>query len=258
MLKSGKIWVVVAMGAILMLGAAVMAFGASGFVSSEAQAADDSLPRTITVVGEGTVNIKPDIVNTNIGVEMVKPSLKEAVGEARQTMNAVMLALKEQGVEEKDIQTSGFSIWIERPYSSEGASMDTENMLYHVSNQASVNIRDMDKVEDVLSAAIDAGANNIYGINFSVDDPSKLESEARKKAVADAKAKADELASFTGVKVGQVVGVSEVIGGGGGYYAGGFNRGVEMASGMGGGGGGPISPGELKLTLNLQVTYSIQ
>ena len=106
----------------------------------------------------------------------------------------------------------------------------------------------------MLDAAIEAGANNIYGVEFSLDDPSSVESEARQRAVADALAKAEELAELTGATIGQVVTVSEVIGNGGGYYSSNF---AQASNVMSGGGSTPISPGQLELVMQLQVTYAI-
>ena len=125
-----------------------------------------------------------------------------------------------------------------------------------MTNQVAVTIRDLETVETVLGAAIEAGANNIYGVTFSLDDPSQVESEAREKAVADAQATAQELATLNDVKLGNLVSISEVIGGGGGYYAGGVRE-VAVSVGMGGG-GGPIAPGELELTLQLEIVYTVQ
>lgn len=210
-------------------------------------------PRTITVVGEGKVKIKPDIARAQIGVEVMKSSVKEASDANKTTLDAVLAALKAQGIEDKDIQTSGFSIFAER-YGPEGPLPENQTN-YRVSNNVSVVIRDLDKVGAVLDAAIEAGANNIYGIEFGLDNTDTVEAEARKNAVADARAKAEELAELTGVTVGDVVSVSEVIGNGGGYYnASNFN---QLDRAMGGGGGTPITPGELDLTLQLQVVYTI-
>jgi uncharacterized protein YggE len=187
-------------------------------------------------------------------VEVMNASVKEASSEANGLMDAVLKALKEQGIEEKDIQTSGFSIWAERPYGPEGPQGN--EVIYHVTNQVAVTIRNLDNVGSVLEAAIEVGANNIYGVSFSVADPSQVEAQAREKAVADALAKAQALAKLNDVKLGDVVSVSEVIGGGGGYYAGGVR---EAAAAFGlGGGGGPISPGELELSLQLQIVYAVQ
>jgi uncharacterized protein YggE len=258
-MRNRKLWIVAATGVAILLLAGVLVFARTGFVPSAAQAQTvaemtPALPRTITVVGEGTVKIKPDIAQANIGVEVVEPTVREASKGARDTMEAVLKALTEQGVDEKDIQTSGFSVWTERPYGPEGPSED--ELLYHVSNQVAVTIRDLETVETVLGATIEAGANNIYGVTFSLADPSQVESRARKEAVANAQAKAQELATLNDVEVGNVVSVSEVIGGRGGYYTS-VVREAAVSAGMGGG-GGPIAPGELEVTLQLEIVYTVQ
>ncbi|MBX3015030.1 MAG: SIMPL domain-containing protein [Caldilineaceae bacterium] len=220
---------------------------------AHAQSTIPALPRTITVVGEGKVKIKPDIARAQIGVEVMKSSVKEASDANKVALEAVLAALKEQGIEEKDIQTSGFSIYAER-YGADGPLPENQTN-YRVTNTVSVVIRDLEKVGAVLDAAIEAGANNIYGVEFGLDKTDTVEGEARAGAIADAKAKAEELAELTSVTVGGVVSISEVIGSGGGYYnASNFN---QLDRGMGGGAATPISPGELELTLQLQVVYEI-
>jgi uncharacterized protein YggE len=217
-----------------------------------AQADTAAASRTITVVGEGKVSIKPDTAHANIGVEVIKPTVKEASAENKKAIASVLAALKAQGIAEKDIQTSGFSIYAER-YSESGSGAG-DQVRYHVTNNVQVVVRNLDKVGDVLDAAVEAGANNIYGVDFSLEDPSKVESAARSSAIANAKAKAQDLAKLTGVTVGDVVSVSEVVGGGGGLYASNFAK--PVAQGLGGG-GAPINPGELELTMQLQVVYAI-
>ena len=252
-MKAHQLWIVAAISVTLLL-----LIGALVSVSvAQAQTAESSaLPRTITVVGEGKVRIKPDVAQTTIGVDVRKSTVKEASGEAKTVMEQVLKALKAQGIEDKDIQTSGFSIYVESPpYNPDGTSVEKAQPIYHVTNQVSVIIRDLDKVGTVLDAAIEAGANNMYGVNFSLADPTQIRSEARKKAVADAKAKADELAGLVALKVDKVVSISEVIGDRGGYYSNAF-KGAEPAAL--GGGGGPVSPGELELSLQLQIVYTIQ
>ena len=209
--------------------------------------------RSITVVGEGKVTIKPDVAQTNIGVEVLGDTAKQASVEAEAAMTAVLAAIKAQGIADKDIQTSGFNIWAERPY-TEGAP--TGQVIYHVSNNVSVTMRDLEKVGPVLDAAIEAGANNIFGVTFSVAVPKPLMAEARGKATQDALAKAGELARLNQVTLGDLISVSEVIAQGGGFYAASYNRPVG-AEGMGGG-GGPITPGELEVSVQLQATYGIQ
>lgn len=250
--------------ATLILVAAILVaqFGV-GSTAAQAQTTTPAvLPQSVTVVGEGSVSIEPDIANTTIGVEVVRPGVQEAVAEVRALMDAVMAALQEAGVAEEDIQTSGFNIWAERNYSPMPMDMGREGsenqdqVRYHVSNNVQVTIRDLDNIEDVLNAALEAGANNIYGVSFSLSDPTVIESEAREKAVANARAKAEELARLTDTELGGVISISEVIGQGGGYFGGNFA--ASARDGLGGGGAGPIAPGQLKLTMQLQITYALQ
>ncbi|MHB0857569.1 MAG: SIMPL domain-containing protein [Anaerolineae bacterium] len=214
-----------------------------------------TLARTVTVVGEGSVRIKPDMATTSIGVETVGDTVRGASGEAAEIMEAVLAALKKQGIADRDMQTSGYSIWVERP----GMTMEersTENAIYHVNNNVNVTIRDLDRVSAVLDAAIGAGANQIYGVTFGLEDPKVMAADARSLAVEDALAKATELCELNGVEIGQVVSISEVVGGNGGYFTGNFSE--RSAIGLGGGGAGPVNPGELVQTMQLQVTYEIQ
>ena len=223
-----------------------------GVANAQSTVPATTLPRTITVVGEGKVSISPDIARAQIGVEVMMASVKEASDANKELIDAVLAALMAQGIDEKDIQTSGFSVYAER-FGPEGP-LPADQTNYRVSNNISVTVRDLATLGDVLDAAIEAGANNIYGVEFSLDDPSSVESEARQRAVADALAKAEELAELTGATIGQVVTVSEVIGNGGGYYSSNF---AQASNVMSGGGSTPISPGQLELVMQLQVTYAI-
>lgn len=255
-MRTRQLWMAVTTGAVLLLLVGMLALGRAGFALSVAQAQTGAeLSRTITVVGEGTVRVKPDIARANIGVEVMESSVQEASSAATATMEAVLTALQQQGIEENDIQTSGFNIWVDRPYGPEG--LPGENPVYRVNNNVAVTIRDLDKLGSVLDTAIVAGANNIYGITFDLDDPSLVESEAREKAVANGKAKAQELAELNNLQLGEVLSVSEVVGAAVGYYPGSFRE-AGAAPGLGGGGAGPISPGELTFTMQLQIVYDAQ
>lgn len=211
-----------------------------------------TVPGTITVVGEGKVSIEPDIARVQIGIEVMMPSVKEASDANKERLEAVLAALEEQGVAEADIQTSGFNVYAER-FGPNGPLPD-DQVNYRVSNNVSVTVRNLETLGALLDAAIEAGANNIYGVEFSLDDTDVIASEARASAVADAQAKAEELAELTGTTVGSVVSISEVIGQNGGYYQSNF---AESARGLGGGGSTPISPGQLELIMQLQITYAL-
>lgn len=211
-------------------------------------------PRTITVVGEGKVTVAPDIARINLGVETLGADVKQASSDAAGTMEAILTALETQGIAGNDIQTSYYNIWLERPYGGvpEGGPTIGE-VTYHVNNNVSVTVRDLNKLTDILSAVLDAGANSVNSIDFNVAEPDQLRSEARQKAVEDALATAQELADLNSVEVGEVVKISEVV------TPGAFPA-VEAAyaQGVGGGGVGPISPGQVEVSAQLQITYVIE
>jgi uncharacterized protein YggE len=226
----------------------------SGYAPRAQAAQTPSGPeRTITVVGRGEVKSAPDVAQINLGVEVIAPTVAEALDEADARMQAILDALKAAGIESKDIQTSNFSINFERqspeprPMSEEGAPAG----VYRVSNMVRVTVRDLDKVGEIIDAAVTAGANNVWGVQFGLEDTAALEEQAREKAVADARTRAESLAALNGVEVGDVVTISEVVGGGA----------VPMfaaAERAFGGGGTPVESGEVTFATQIQIVYGIR
>jgi len=204
--------------------------------------------RSVTVVGEGVVNIEPDVATARIGVVVLRTTVREASSEASGIMQAVMASLLTQNIEEKDIQTRHFDISAER-YGPEGL-LPEEKVQYRVRNTAYVTIRDLDNIGGILDAAIGAGANDIGNVRFSLANPAAVESEARAMAVADARAKAEELAALIGATVGEATEISEIIGHGGGFFNNSFSE-MALADSA-------FSTGELTLTMQLQVSYKLQ
>ncbi|MCB9078759.1 MAG: SIMPL domain-containing protein [Anaerolineaceae bacterium] len=234
---------------LVLLGGGV-AVGLATFGLSTAQAdtlhQDSATPRTITVVGEGTVSAAPDIATINLGVQVNDPEVKAATDQADQIMADLIAALKAEGVADKDIETAYYSLYIDRPFGPDG---QPGSATYQLSNSLQVTVRDLDNLTNILSVAIEAGANNINSVSFSIEDPSDLRSEARQQAVDEAKTKAEELADLNGVAVGEVVRISEVI-----------DQGIPFASERAlavGGGGGGITPGDVDINVQLQITYAI-
>jgi uncharacterized protein len=227
----------------------------SGAVSPSVESAAPNLPRTITVVGKGSVKIQPDMAALNLGVQTMGPTVKEATGEAAKTMEAILAALKAEGIADKDIQTSGYNVWADMGYGPERSP--NQEMTYRVNNNVRVMVRDLDAVGTILDVAIEAGANAIHGVSFGLAEPETLEAEARELAAENALAKAKELAALHDVEVGQVVSISEVLSGG--FMMSNFERmDTMMAPAFGAGGAGPITPGELELSMQLQVVYAIE
>ena len=203
----------------------------------------------ITVVGQGTAYGQPDQANVVVGVETFAASVAEATSQNQTTLDAVMAALTAAGIAAEDIQTTNYSLYAEQTYGENGP---TGIAGYRVSNQVNVKIRDIALVGDVLAAVTEAGANAIYGVNFSVADPAALEAEARALAMQDAASRAASLAELGSVSLGEITVISEVVGTPVMPLSGGYA--MEQAASAAPG----ISPGQLSYQVQVQVTYSIQ
>jgi uncharacterized protein YggE len=224
-------------------------------VAAQTSAPGYQASHTITVLGQGSVQIEPDIAQISIGVETSAASVAEASAANATQMESILAALQKAGIADKDIQTTSYSIRIDRyaeprPMTEEAPAEETQ-FQYVVSNMVNVTIRDLDQVSEVLDAVIEAGANNIWGVSFGLEDEDAAVADARAKAIVDAKVRAEALAELGEVELGPVMSISEVIGGGAFPTAA-----VMLESAVKG--GGPISPGELEIGYQVQVTYYIE
>jgi uncharacterized protein len=257
--------------------------GAGHHSSCPMPTASQQALRSITVVGQGEASGKPDIARTSLGVEAAAPTVQEAMDQTTAKMNAILDNLKKIGVAEKDIKTANFSISIERPY-NEPMPMPAMPMesapaappaksggkpaipapvappalprsapaaIYRVNNTIEVVIRDVPKASRILQTAVDAGANSVWNVSFGIDDPKTLESDARAKAIADARARAEALAKLQGLTLGNVISVSEVIGRGPGPMP-------MFASAEAKFGGPSLSPGEVTVGMSIEVVFALQ
>lgn len=165
----------------------------------------------ITVSGDGKVSAVPDIGMLSFGVQTGRmPSAKGAMSKLAKDMNAVIAAVKAAGVAEKDIVTQQLSLTPAYDWNN-GQQLPRG---FEASQMLSVKVRDLDAIGDVLSKATDAGANAAGGVQFTIDDPEKLQAEARAMAITEAKAHADVLARQLGVRLKRIAGFVE---NGGGY-----------------------------------------
>jgi uncharacterized protein YggE len=215
------------------------------------QADSAEIPRTITVVGEGSVSLEPDIALINVGAEARAQTVSEAKNEVDAQMADIVTALQNMGVSEKDIQTSRYNIHYVREPVSKAADGSSPEILegYSVSNMVRVTVRQAAKAGDVLDAVVQAGANLAYGVTFTVSDVETWESQARAEAMADARSRAQELADLAGVDLGEVISVSEVIGD--------VSIPALMETGRPSSGVGS-NPGELELSTRIQVVFAVQ
>lgn len=209
-------------------------------------------PRSISVTGSGKVHLKPDIAMINVGVHTENEDVSVALSENNAKALSVREALIAFGVKPEDIQTTSFSVYQSQVYGPMGEML---GLKYMVDNSVYITVRDLAKLGDVLTTLVNKGANNIYGITFDVADRVAALTEARKAAVADAKAQADELAAAAGVKVGQVISVSTATTG--------SAMPIYAEYGYGGGGGmaaasAPISSGQLIVTVDAYLTYELK
>lgn len=165
-------------------------------------------PHTIAVTGSGLVYGKPDIATAQIGVQSRDSDPAAAVKLTNTKLEAVLAALKALGIEEKDIQTTNLSVYVQSEYDPlTGAQKDT--VIYVAENTLNVTVRDLAKAGDVLGQAVAAGANTVYGLSFSVSDPTALTAEARTQAMADAKNRAQQLAQAAGLTLDQPLTITE-------------------------------------------------
>jgi uncharacterized protein YggE len=206
------------------------------------------LPRTIVVLGEGQVTAQPGLARIDLGVETVAPTIAEAV-ETNEATLAKVLASLEADVAPADIHTTSYNVYPERDY-DRGPLPPI--LGYHVTNMVQVTVRDLARLGRVLEAATTAGANQIFGVSFDLDEATRAgaETEARALATASLQAHAEELARLQKVQLGRLISVSEVIGAGALLP-------YTYGEGAGGGGGPTITPGGLAVTVRLQATYAI-
>ncbi len=205
----------------------------------------------IWVNGQGEVTVTPDLATLWLGVEAQADTVTEAQSQAVEAMDNVMTALTDNGVDEDDIQTQYFSI-------DQVTRWDDDEIVvigYRVTNMVIAKIRDIDNVGAIIDAVAEAGGDltRINNIAFSVDDPSEYYEEAREEAMADAKDKAEQLADLAGIELGQPTYISE-----GNIYPPVVYRDVGMAPAPEEGYTTSISPGEIELTLTVQVAYAIE
>lgn len=204
---------------------------------------------TFSVTGEGKVSMPPDIAIINAGVQAQGATVKTAQDQLNKSINAVSAAVKSAGVDAKDIQTSGYNINPTYDYQAGGQKITG----YQAASNLTIKVRNIDKANSVIDAATGAGATTVGGISFDVDNKTKAQNEARQKAVADAKSKAENAAKIAGFTLGRIINYSEDFGG--------FPRPIPMfAKAETAGGGVPtqVEPGTNEITVTVTLSYQIQ
>lgn len=229
---------------------------AGGGAAANAQVGGAVVVNSISVSGFGEASGQPDIAYITVGVDVTDPDVGKAVTENSERVEAVRQALLDAGIAADDIQTAGFSVWPEDKYNPQ-TGLPSGERVYHVNNSLNIKVRDLSKAGSVINTALDAGANSVHGLSFGVEDSVALENEARTRAIADARRKAEHIAQALGVTLGDPIMVTE----GGAPMMPPVVMYPEMAAadgaGMGGGAAVPVSPGQLTVSQSISIVYSI-
>ena len=208
--------------------------------------------RTLSVAGSGDSFLAPDIAYIYIGVHTEKLTAAEAVEENNSQTQALIEAIRDFGIDAKDIRTTNFSIWPMDQFDP-ATGRPTGEKTYAVDNTVYVTVRELDKLGDFLDTAVAAGANTVNSVQFDVADKDAALQEARVAAIKDAESQAKELAEAAGLSLGQVQSINFV------------SNQYPIFDGKGGGGGAaaeaaavPIQPGQLTFTVTVNVTYEVR
>jgi len=213
----------------------------------------NSNTKQIVVSGEGKSYVKPDVAIITLGVKTEAKKSNDAVSQNNDKMNVIIKAVKDLGIDAKDIQTTSYNLYPVYNYTEREGSILTG---YSLDQQITVKVRNFDKISSVLDAATVNGANNVGNLQITVDDPEVAKAEARKNAIEQAKQKAIEMAKNSGLNLGKIIDVQES-----NYYYPtpmSYDSAVgatKQASGLGG--GADIQTGQEEVKITISLTYKV-
>ncbi len=236
---------------ILRAGIVAGAIAAAAMMARPAGAEEAPRP-TLSLTGTGEIFARPDMALISSGVVTEADTARAALDANNEAMAAVIAAMKEAGIEARDIQTSGFSVQPRMRFPANNDGSEAPSIVgYTVTNAVTVRVRDLDKLGDVLDKAVTVGANQMNGIDFIVSDAGKRLDEARALAVADATRKAEIYAGAAGVKLARIRSISE---------SGGFAPMPRKAMAMRADPAPPVpvEAGEQSLSVEISMTWEIE
>jgi uncharacterized protein YggE len=230
--------------------AALLGVLAHGWRASATAAEGKPLAPSLTVVGTGEVTARPDLAVVQVGVVTQALSAAKALQENNEAMSRLFKALTARGIAEKDVQTANFHV-APRHRNPQRGEPAHEIIGYQVSNQVRVKVRQLTALGPLLDELVGEGANQVHGIQFTVAEPNQLLDEARRKAVANARHKAELYADAAGVKLGRVLLVQEQAPSfpHAPVAFGGVREAVAAV---------PVAPGEQEFQATITVTYALE
>jgi uncharacterized protein len=191
---------------IFLVSLCILAISAIAICALYFNTKDDNQDR-FSVIGSGTVYAKADIANLTVGLKTeIKKTAAEATTDNNDKMNEIIQAIKDLGVEEKDIKTTNYNL---SPVYNWTESRGQELIGYQVSQNVTLKIRDLEKIGEIIAKTTKKGANQVGNINFTIDDEYELKNQAREIAIEKAKEKAQLIAEQSGMKLGKIKGMHE-------------------------------------------------
>lgn len=202
----------------------------------------------VRVIGQGIVYGQPDIATLELGVTATDPDAGTAVRQIDEGMRQVLAALSDLGVPDEEIRTISYNIWREERFPRDDSG--SSEAIFRAQHMIAVELEGAGRAGEVLTAAVDAGANAVGGITFGFSNPDELKARARAAAVEDARTRAEQLAAAAGVSVGEALIIEEIIGA---VPPGPYLERSAMATDA-----APISPGQLSVEVRVAVSYRIE
>ncbi len=201
---------------------------------------------SIVVTGEGRVSVVPDVADLRLGVTIARLTVVEARQDAATTMASILAAVEAAAIPKADVRTSLLSVQPRYDY-RDGKPPELSG--YELSNVVEVTVRDLAKLGDVVDGALKAGATSMDSLTFRLDDPAPAERQARVRAMANARARADVLAEAAGLSIN---GVASVIEGGAMPPPRPFAKAERM---MAADAATPVESGSLDVAVSVTVSY---
>ena len=196
------------------------------------------------VTGEGKVTVALDLANVSAGVSVTGPSVKEVQDKMNVVINKVSAAVKDLGIDSKDIETSNYNV---NPIYGESQRITG----YSASTNLTVKVREINKVNSVIDSATEAGATNVSSLGFETSETEVFEEKARKEAIDNAKKKAEAAAKAAGFRLGRIINYQE--------NPGGFPQPLAYeAGGRGGDLKTSLEPGSNEVIVTVTLSYEIK
>lgn len=209
----------------------------------------NSEAKRLQVTGTAVVTAEPDVAYITLGVETQDPSAEKAAQANAEIMARVFAALEELGLSKKEVSTSGYNIFGSTQVINRGTDQEETITTYWVQNRINITTTDLDSVGEIIDRAVKAGANQVQGIRFDVQDKQPLQLEALKLAVRQARAKAEAMAEAADLTLGEIVTMSESYS----TYAPVVSAAAFKAEGVA---GTNINPGDVEISANVQLEFS--